>query len=294
MIIINNKKRLIIIIFLILIALILFSITKIYERKLSNKEIQTINNYEPFKKAKNFKQENSERYIRYYEKNKNLDYEEIVTHVNIGLDYGFYNYITNSDISKNNLILVNKFLKLNKNYVPKNLEEINSKYFINGNKNVRLLKKEAKEAFEKLSNDSIKNNTPVYGQSAYRGYEKQEILYNKAKNEYGQSIADSDTAREGHSEHQTGLSIDVSSNKQGNMLTFDRTSSFYWMQNNAHKYGFILRYPKGKEHITGYTYESWHYRYVGKKIAKDMYNNYSNLTFDEYYYKFIEKKGYKS
>ena len=78
------------------------------------------------------------------------------------------------------------------------------------------------------------------------------------------------------------------------MLNFDKTSSFYWMQNNAYKYGFILRYPKGKEYITGYTYESWHYRYVGQKIAKDMHDNYSNLTFDEYYYKFIEKKGPKS
>ena len=277
-----------------MIALILFSITKIYEKRLSNKEIQTINNYEPFKKVNNFKQENSERYIRYYEKNKNLNYEEVVTYVNIGLDYGFYNYITNSDISKNNLILVNKYLKLNKDYVPKNLEEINSKYFIKGNKNVRLLKKEAKEAFERLSEDSIKNGTPVYGQSAYRSYEKQEILYNNAVIKNGTSIADSDTARKGHSEHQTGLSIDVSSNKQGNMLNFDRTNSFYWMKNNAHKYGFILRYPKGKEHITGYAYESWHYRYVGKKVAKNMHDNYSNLTFDEYYYKFIEKKRHKS
>ena len=288
MIIINNKKRLIIIIILIFIALILFSITKIYERKLSNKEIQTINNYEPFKKAKNFKQENSERYIRYYEKNKNLDYEEIVTHVNIGLDYGFYNYITNSDISKNNLILVNKFLKLNKDYVPKNLEEINSKYFINGNKNVRLLKKEAKEAFEKLSNDSIKNNTPVYGQSAYRSYDRQKILYDKSLKENGRFLTDSDTARPGHSEHQTGLSIDVSSTKTGNMLTFDSTDSFNWMKYNAHKYGFILRYPEGKENITGYKYESWHYRYVGVKTATDMYNKFSNLTFDEYYFKYVD------
>ena len=125
-----------------------------------------------------------------------------------------------TDIKKNKLILVNKYLKLNENYVPSNLEEIDSKYFINGNNGVRLLKKEAKEAFERLSYDSIQNNTPVYGQSAYRDYLKQKTLYNIAVNNYGKEIADSDTARPGHSEHQTGLAIDVSSTKNGNMLQF--------------------------------------------------------------------------
>ena len=269
----------------------MFIITKTYEKRLVlRQEIQVINSYAPFKKINSFKSENQERYIRYYDKNKDLSYDDIVTYVNIGLDYGFYNYIKNSDLSKNNLVLVNKYLKLDNNYVPNDLEKIDSKYFINGNKNVRLLKKEAKGAFERLSEDSIENGTPVYGQSAYRSYDRQRVLYDNAIKENGKFIADSDTARPGHSEHQTGLTIDVSSNKQGNMLNFDNTSSFYWMQNNAYKYGFILRYPKGKEYITGYNYESWHYRYVGKKVATDMHNNYGNLTFDEYYYKFLDNK----
>ena len=73
------------------------------------------------------------------------------------------------------------------------------------------------------------------------------------------------------------------------MLNFENTDSFKWMKENAYKYGFILRYPKGKENIHGYTYEAWHYRYVGIKVARDIHDNYNNLTFDEYYYKFIEK-----
>ena len=73
------------------------------------------------------------------------------------------------------------------------------------------------------------------------------------------------------------------------MLNFENTPSFRWMQNNSYKYGFILRYPKGKENIHGFIYESWHYRYVGIKVAKDMHDNYPDLTFDEYYYKFIDK-----
>ena len=248
-----------------------------------------MNNYAPFKKINSFKKENTERYIRYYEKNKELDFEDVVIQVNIGLDYGFYNYIKNSDKNKNNLVLVNKYLKLSKDYVPNDLEEIKSEYFINGNQNTRMLRKEAKIMFERLSHDSIKNKTPVYGQSGYRSYDKQETLYKNAIKQNGKEQADSDTARPGHSEHQTGLTIDVSSTKSGNMLNFENTPSFKWMQNNAYKYGFILRYPKGKESIHGFIYESWHYRYVGIKVAKDMHDNYPNLTFDEYYYKFLDK-----
>jgi len=278
----SNKKRLIVIVLLISIAILLFIITKTFEKKLVN-NIEIENNYEQFKRIDYYKKENINRYIKYYENNKNLSFEQIVTYVNIGLDYGFYNYIKKADIKKNNLVLVNKFNFLDKDYIPNNLEKINDKYFIYGNSNKRLLNKEAKFFFEKLSEDSMKNNTPVYGQSGYRSYEDQEKIYNSSKN------PDVDTARSGHSEHQTGLAIDVSSTKNGNMLNFEKTNSFLWMQNNAYKYGFILRYPKKKENITGYEFESWHYRYVGLKVAKDMHDNYNNLTYDEYYYKFIDK-----
>ena len=185
---------------------------------------------------------------------------------------------------------MNKYLKLSENYEPDDLEEISSKYFINGNTAVRRMRKEAKEAFEMLSEASIANGTPVYGQSAYRPYSMQENLYKSAVNNLGQKQADIDTARPGHSEHQTGLTIDVSSTKGGNMLYFDKTKSFTWMNENAHKYGFILRYTKENENITGFMYESWHYRYVGVKVATDMHDNYPELSYDEYYYKFIDNK----
>ena len=87
------------------------------------------------------------------------------------------------------------------------------------------------------------------------------------------------SAKPGHSEHQTGLSIDV----EGSNLDYDlfaESKEFNWMKNNAHKYGFILRYPKGKEHITGFKYEPWHYRYVGKDVASYIYKN--NITLEEY------------
>ena len=291
-----SKKRIVLMVFLIVFVLFLLLITKTFEKRfISRQNIEVVKNYSVFEKVKYYKKENLERYVKYYEKNKSLSYKDVVLRVNIGLDYGFYDYIGSAKVNKGNLVLVNKYLKLDKNYIPNDLEQINYKYFINGNRKTSFLRKEAKEAFERLSEDSIKNGTPVYGQSAYRSYEKQEALYNKAVKSYGKDKADMDTSKPGHSEHQTGLTIDVSSTKKGNMLEFGSTLSFSWMSNNAYKYGFILRYPKGKEHIHGFIYEAWHYRYVGIKVAKDMHDNYSNLTFDEYYYMFLDKeKGHKS
>lgn len=287
----NKRKRVLIIVCLLIFISFIINITNIYENRiiLRKKEVKIENRYSPYMETSNFKTENKERYISYFENNKDLSYEEVVTFVNIGLDKGFYNYISDANLDKSNLVLVNKFHNLDSKYVPNDLETIDNKYFINGNTDVRELKKEAKEAFEKLSSDSIKNGTPVYGQSAYRPYEMQRNLYNNAITTSGKNKADMDTARPGHSEHQTGLAIDVSSNKSGNMLTFGDTDSYRWMMDNAHKYGFILRYTKEKENIHGYINEPWHYRYVGIKVAKDIYDNYSNLTYDEYYYRFIDK-----
>lgn len=288
----KKETKFLIILFLIIFIFAVINLTTMYENyySIKNKHITKHDIYEPFQNTNNYKLENKDRYISYHENNKHLSYEDVITYVNIGLDKGFYNYIKNAQLEKENLILVNKFNKLSKDFTPTNLEEIDNKYFINGNQNVRKLTKEAKEAFEKLSNDSIKNNTPVYGQSAYRSYEMQETLYNNAINNYGKEKADLDTARPGHSEHQTALAIDVSSTKYGNMLEFGNTTSFTWMINNAHKYGFILRYTEKKENIHGYIHEPWHFRYVGIKTATDIYNNHSNLTYDEYYYKYIDNK----
>lgn len=251
------------------------------------KEIEKDEYYE-YKKLSYYKDKNKERYLKYKEKHNDYSYEQVVTYVNIGLDQEFYSYADNADMDKEILVLMNKYHKLEDYYEPDDLEEINSKYFISGNTLVRKLRKEAKEAFETLSQDSIDNGTPVYGQSAYRPFEMQDSLYRDAVASLGQKQADIDTARPGFSEHQTGLAIDVSSTKWGNMLSFDDTDSFSWMQDNAYKYGFILRYPDDLTDITGFMYESWHYRYVGVKVATDMHNNYPNLTYDEYYVRFIE------
>ena len=90
------------------------------------------------------------------------------------------------------------------------------------------------------------------------------------------------SAREGHSEHQTGLAVDINSVSE----SFAKTKEGKWLANNSYKFGYILRYPKGKEDITGYSYEPWHFRYVGVKVATAVYE--SGLTFDEFHAMYIE------
>lgn len=112
--------------------------------------------------------------------------------------------------------------------------------------------------------------------SGYRSYQTQTNLYNRYVAQYGESIANTFSAKPGQSEHQTGLAFDVGSidNNYGN------TSAGIWLAQNAHKYGFIIRYPKGKEWITGYQYEPWHIRYLGTSVATDIYNK--GVCLEEY------------
>ena len=170
--------------------------------------------------------------------------------------------------------LVNKNNKLNKYYRPYDLVKI-SESFSNKNKYLRY---EACKNFEKLSNDAEKLGYRIIAVSTYRSYFYQRELYNHYLKTLGK-IADNTSARPGHSEHQLGLSVDVEgSNFDYNK--FEKTPEFKWMINNSYKYGFILRYPKGKEHITGFKYEPWHYRYVGVKLAKIIHDK--EITLEEY------------
>ena len=116
--------------------------------------------------------------------------------------------------------------------------------------------------------------------SAYRTEDYQRNLYNGKVRTSGKAYADNYSARAGHSEHQTGLAIDIGST----LTSFEYTAEFKWLQNHAHEYGYILRYPKGKEWITGYAYEPWHYRFVGIDAAKVIYEE--GITFEEYHAKY--------
>lgn len=247
--------------------------------KKQTKEEQKI---EKLKSIPYYKKEYQKRYLEYQKENPNLSVENIVTYVNIGIDKPYYTNTKKAENLNTNLILVNKYNYLTEDYIPENLEPIDIAYARSGMQLVR----EAKEAFETLSEDAKKEGMNIIAMSSYRSYDYQVNLYNNYVATDGKEAADTYSARAGYSEHQTGLAVDVY-NKVLPYTSFEETEEFNWMQENAYKYGFILRFPKDKVNITGYQYESWHYRYVGKEAAKYIHNH--DLTLEEYYIKKVEK-----
>lgn len=229
-----------------------------------------------------YKEDYSERYINYRNNNPDLDLEKVVVYVNIGLDKEFYTNINSSPKQNSNLVLTNKFYSLDSKYVPKDLEVINSKY----SSGERLMTHDARIAFEKMARDASLEGLSIRAVSTYRSYSYQKKLYTNYVNSDGVKKADTYSARAGHSEHQTGLAVDVD-NRRLSYTDFGKSKEFKWMLENAHKYGFILRYTDDFEFITGYKNEPWHYRYVGEDIATYIYNN--PMTYEEYFVRFLDK-----
>ncbi len=223
-----------------------------------------------------------DRYLEYKNNNPTSSIENIILHVNMNLDYNFYENIIPALNKNTNKVIVNKYYYLDENYIPDNLTTIKNDY---SSKTIEITK-ETNDAFENLVEQAQKENLTIIAVSGYRDYTYQENLYNNYVAKDGVEQADTYSARPGHSEHQTGLAIDISNNELP-YTSFNKTEEYIWMVDNAHKYGFILRYPENKENITGYFYEPWHYRYVGIDIATEIYNE--DITYEEYYTKKIEE-----
>ncbi|MGN1114482.1 MAG: D-alanyl-D-alanine carboxypeptidase family protein [Oscillospiraceae bacterium] len=153
---------------------------------------------------------------------------------------------------------------------------VNKTYSIPESYNPNGIDPEAQKAFDKMAEDAYSQGIGLYICSGYRSYEEQETLYNNYASERGKEEADAVSARPGHSEHQTGLSMDVNTTE----FSFENTPEAQWLKTHCADYGFIIRFPKGKEDITGFSYEPWHIRYVGVENAKAMYN--SGLCLEEY------------
>ena len=221
-----------------------------------------------------FYEDNLERYLK-YNKDKDLKYENLITYVNAFLDYKYYSKVIDITNPEEVTVLVNKYHKLASNYVPADLEEISSKYNRGFNNKMRHV---AKEAFEKMCEAAVKDNIYIYSGSAYRSYNYQLNLYNRYVASNGFNEAETFSARAGYSEHQTGLATDILNKRLDYISSSD--TEYTWLINNSYKYGFHLRYPKGKENITGYMYEEWHFRYLGVEIATYLHEH--DMTYDEY------------
>lgn len=135
---------------------------------------------------------------------------------------------------------------------------------------------EAKSAFDTMAAAAYSDGISLYIISDFRTYDYQAGLYQRYVNRSGRAEADRYSARAGHSEHQTGLAFDLNSLEQ----SFGQTAAGIWLAEHCHEYGFIIRYPEDKEHITGYMYEPWHIRYLGTETAANIYE--SGLCLEEY------------
>lgn len=252
-------------------------------KNLSNKELDLLLTKEKdttllsLLKCEYFKKENLDRYYKYIE-DKSVNAKDAINMVNINRDYDFYGTILKTNTKEKYQMIVNKYYLLTKDYNPENLVKIPTKYAW-GDDNYII--KDVYEAFLDMWKAASKEGYYLMVNSAYRTYEYQEQLYNDYKENYGLKYAENYAARPGASEHQTGMALDIFEKDHTSSKTFKDTEVYTWLKDNSYKYGFILRYPEGKENITGYSFESWHYRYVGIDTAKEIYQK--NITFDEYY-----------
>ncbi|MCI8363996.1 MAG: M15 family metallopeptidase [Eubacterium sp.] len=186
-------------------------------------------------------------------------------------------------IPSSKTVLVNRVYLLPSDYIPPNLVVPDVKFSFTYSSDKRKLRKVAADALERLFQAGEKEHIELYGVSGYRSYARQKEIYDKNIATRGQAATDAVSARPGSSEHQTGLTIDVSARSVNFRLdqSFGDTKEGRWLAENAHLYGFIIRYPLGKSEITGYSYEPWHIRFVGKAVATHLYEN--KLTLEEYY-----------
>lgn len=232
-----------------------------------------------------YREENEERYINYKQCDSNQSWEEVITHVEIGLDVAYYSEIRQVESPDSLTVLVNKYHQLSRDYIPGDMEMIAPEY----NDSTLILRHSARKAFEAMCCVAGQEGLILKAISTFRSFLYQNQVYYKNWQEeiplvQYQAERDKVSARAGHSEHQTGLAVDINDLEEN----FADTPEGRWLANHCHQFGFILRYPKGKEYITGYNYEPWHFRYIGIDLAYKLIC--SGLTYDEYYVRFLRKQ----
>ncbi|MEW9095216.1 MAG: M15 family metallopeptidase [Clostridiaceae bacterium] len=187
----------------------------------------------------------------------------------------------NTSKSKSNILLVNRSNRLDKDHVPQSLTTPNVRFISYADNRVKKMDTTAAKALENLFNAAEEDGVNLLAVSGYRAYSYQEMLYNNKVAAAGRVEADKYVAQPGASEHNTGLAMDVLSDEYSSLDEgFEQTEAYKWLEDNCYKYGFIIRYLRGKEDITGYNYEPWHLRYVGVSEATEI--SEEHITLEEY------------
>lgn len=178
------------------------------------------------------------------------------------------------------LVLVNKQHNLSSYYAPTDLVKVDIPFGSNMTDEEKTMRREAALSLSRMFKAAASEGIKLCGVSGYRSYRLQKRLYNEKLRTMGKDYVDEYVAMPGESEHQTGLAMDVGSLISTGNCDFGSTREGKWLKRNAQNYGFILRYPQGREDVTGYSYEPWHVRYVGIKAAKKIKTE--NLVLEEY------------
>ena len=239
-----------------------------------------VNYLEEFFSLDYAKLENYDRYEAYSDETGENEIDTVIE-VNLNLDKEDYtDSVLVSEFSTD--MLVNKHRHLSEDFKPNDLVEASLDY---ASEREIYLSRLAYNAFKEMSDAASREGYGIVINSAYRSYQDQQDISDLYLRAYGQEYVDKYIAKPGYSEHQTGLAMDVGSRS---VNIFANSKEYGWMLENAYKYGFILRYSKRDENLTGFRFEAWHYRYVGKEIAKYCHDH-NDMSLEEYFVIFLDK-----
>ena len=228
-----------------------------------------------------FLTEYTKRYEEYQELNPDIPFDIVIAYVNVNIDLGHYEDIEPVSDPDKITVLVNKNFSLPADWEPDDFVDIGAGH---------LMREEAAEAFIKMREAMREANLNLNVVITYRSYARQRGHFSNAVARAGRRSAEAGFARAGHSEHQTGLAVDVlhKAHDGGLMvhMGFENSRQFNWMVENAHEFGFILRYPNGYRNYSGFIYEPWHWRYVGIPVATAMVNEEISL-YEEFYGRYL-------
>ncbi len=280
----RHLKKRVIVLGVIILALILGFIFYPRQSSSTTPKKQTVKVKKQTKKELSYyKKENAQRYQEYQKQHPEYSHEDVVTYVNMNLDYDFYGKIIRQDHPNDLDTIVNKYYQLDPSYAPDDLVEINDQATPGSYGypyRSHLVRKCVYDDFQALRKACQEKGFELYVASGYRSTKWQDEIYNHMANTYNQAKADETCSRPGHSEHTTGLSMDIGLD-QYKLDDVIKHPQYQWFVSKLADYGFIIRYPDQKDKLTGYLYESWHLRYLGKDLAKKV--SQSKLTYDEYY-----------
>lgn len=261
---------------------------KTIKDKLNNEEIDNLmelkydKNIVKFMNEKYFIYKKLSKYLEYKKDNKLESYTKIVTIINTEANIDWFDNTKETDISKKELMLVNRLYGLSKDYEPDDIIDVPSQYAYTGVKISNSIMDNIVALIDAASDEGY---TFVLA-DGYRSYSEQESIFERYKNAYGYSEADRIAARAGHSEYQTGISFTIVPLYK----EYDKPKEsleYKWLSDNAYRYGFIFRFPENKTDITGFEASTWRLRYVGSEAANIIKSE--NICFEEYYAYFVDR-----